>query len=65
MDDAKILALVDLLKTDDALKQKSNDEIAQLLIDHIWPAYDLGSPQSALIEAAIERLRPFALDEME
>lgn len=40
----------------DILKHKTNQEIADLLRDHVWGEEGVFSPQAALIEEAIERL---------
>ncbi len=40
-----------------AIKDKSNAEIADLLIEHLWGDYEIDSIQSALLELTIDRLR--------
>lgn len=51
----------ELLKRDadlaKALESKSDETIANLLQEHVWANMAMGTPESALVEAAIERLR--------
>ena len=41
------------------LHEKSNKEIADLLMEHVWANMDCTSPQSDLVAEAIERLKAF------
>lgn len=43
--------------TIERLGELSNQEIANLLIEHIWADFDIFSPESDLLEEAIERLK--------
>ena len=59
-DDGKAEALKRLfqsIKTEDALRQKTNDELADLVRDHIWAHVPLISPQADLLGEVMDRLR--------
>lgn len=45
------------IDTEKALREKSDDEIADLLLEHVWSGLDPLSPHADLVEAAIERLK--------
>jgi len=44
------------LKNSLAMNKKTDKEIADLLIEHVWADFDIDSIQSAIVNAAIERL---------
>lgn len=45
------------VETEKKLGEKSDSEIADLLLEHVWYEMDVWSPHADLVEAAIERLR--------
>jgi hypothetical protein len=50
-------ALMASIETSVAMDAKSDAEIAELVFEHLWKPTDLTSPQSALLEQVIERLK--------
>lgn len=49
-----------MCKSNDVEKElatTSNDELADLLMNHVWAQMDMFSPASTLVEVVIERLR--------
>lgn len=55
--------LIQWMRVSKALETKSNREIAQLLIDHVWSEYPLGTAKSELISEAANRLSPELLQD--
>jgi hypothetical protein len=45
------------LQTVERLEQLSNTVLADLVVDHLWAALPLGSPQSDLLAEVIARLK--------
>lgn len=45
------------LQTTQRLAAKTDDELADLLVDHVWANLPLGSPQSDLVAEVIHRLK--------
>jgi hypothetical protein len=52
-----VTALFNEIAIEGALKKKSNAEIADLVLNHLWADTVVGSPQSALLNEVTERLR--------
>lgn len=52
-----IADLLQSLKQEDELKKLSNETLSDLLLDHVWPGMDIGSPESDLIQEVINRLK--------
>lgn len=44
-------------EADKELGKRTNEELSTLLVNHVWPAFDMFSLESALVEQAIERLK--------
>ena len=51
---AQLMVSVD---AENALEKMSNDEIADLLLNHVWGEVNIFSPKSALLSVVVERLR--------
>ena len=46
-------------KTIEALESKTDEELAKLLIDHVWKYLSVFSAASDLISACVDRLRGY------
>lgn len=49
--------LLKAVETEGKLDTKTDEEIAQIAIDHLWAHEDTNSPQAALLSNMIDRLR--------
>lgn len=50
-------ALFRSVEMNDALDKRTDAEVADLILCHVWTEFDVASPQSSLMTQAIERLR--------
>lgn len=57
MEQWKADRFMEWLRTTQALELKSNGELADLLVEHIWADLPLAAPQSDLIAEVIARLK--------
>lgn len=55
--DVAAVKLLESIRQISLIEKKSNLQIVDLLIEHLWGDYEIDSIQSALLEVTIERLR--------